>query len=85
MFSLGISYWLLRCEEFYFLQTYQIIFQLIFFSNTVNGDAAPGQAGNPSDYERLDQNNGGGYGGIYGGGKGAGNPPQYQPPSQPFP
>ena len=51
----------------------------------MNGDAAPGQAGNPSDYERLDQNNGGGYGGIYGGGKSAENPPQYQPPSQPFP
>lgn len=55
------------------------------FYTTVNGDGVTGQAGNPSDYERLDQSNGGGYGGVYGGGKGAENPPQYQPPSQPFP
>lgn len=62
-----------------------ILFIYKEWSFRVNGDGVTGQAGNPSDYERLDQSNGGGYGGVYGGGKGAENPPQYQPPSQPFP
>jgi len=50
----------------------------------VNSDEGGASAPNASNYERLDQNTGGGYVGIYGS-KGDQAPPQYQPPGQPFP
>lgn len=53
------------------------------WSFRVNSDEGEGQAPNASAYERLDQNNGGGAYGGYGGAKD--QPPQYQPPQQPFP
>ena len=54
----------------------------------MNSDEGFAQAPNNSNYERLDQNNGGGgtYGGMFNGGSKADQaPPQYQAPGAPFP